>query len=295
MSYKRIVIHLLLLPIVYAIWLFELNILTEVCPMSVNILLYLFIACLISIVSVYLAYLQYSACHLITFISYESEYIIYSSFLCNCTLILYIVYLILPGWIFAEFAWLNFRILYLMFFPNIVIYSLWNAITKNRGNMTFSPCDIAITWELALFFLFKDPLYLAIRNSTSKVIYIYLIVGLLARIFASFQAVLGSRFFFPNKYRTKKLEYRRIITEDFKLSTLDESLWPEWDSWMQKLHHSSLYAGDKNLKDIEGENCYQMYMRTLDGKKLHYFWLLNMLEQNSIQQGIIHKIDEYDD
>ena len=64
---------------------------------------------------------------------------------------------------------------------------------------------------------------------------------------------------------------------------------------MQKLNLPSLYAGGRSLKDVEGEKWYKMYMKTPDGNNLHYYWLLNMIEQISIQQGIHQNIDEYDD
>ena len=67
-----------------------------------------------------------------------------------------------------------------------------------------------------------------------------------------------------------KFEYRRTIAEDFHLATLEENLWPEWDRWMQKLHLSSLYAGNRSLKEIEGEKWFQMYMRTSEWESLHY-------------------------
>ena len=101
--------------------------------------------------------------------------------------------------------------------------------------------------------------------------------------------------FFQNYEDQKRFEYRRKIAEDFELVRLEESMWPEWGRWMQKLHQSSLYAGDRSLMEIEEEKWFQMYMRTSEWESLHYFWLLDIFEQNYVQSGHLQKIDEFDD
>ena len=287
--------QLILLPLMYTVALFELNILSEACPLSVNMLLYLLFTILILLFSLGLSYFQFNISYYVGITSFDSEAIIYGSFLCNYTLILYILYIILPDWIYVVFSWINFRVLYWILLSNIVIYFVWNAITKYRGNVHFSTYDIAIISELALFIMFKHPLYFVILNPTSKQLYFSFIVGIIWVLFTEMQTVYGSRFFLPSRWRSKIYEYRRRIIEDFELKALDEDFWPEWDFWMKKLHLPSLYTGDRSLKKIEGENCYQMYMKTQDGKKLHYFWLLYMFEQNFIQLGYLQNIDVYDD
>ena len=110
-----------------------------------------------------------------------------------------------------------------------------------------------------------------------------------------FQFKYGSRFFLPNKWRSKRFEYRRILWNDFDLANMEVSMWPEWDLWMQKLNEPSLFSNGRNLYEIEGIDWYGKYMRTDRGKNLHYFWLERLIK-NPIKNALyLHEIDEYDD
>ena len=172
---------------------------------------------------------------------------------------------------------------------------MWNAINKYRSNLYFSNYSYMIITDFVLLVLFKDPIYSSTELPTGKMMYYAFIIGVWGFIFAEYQFKFGSRFFLPNWYRTKRYEYRRRIAEDFDLPKMDQSIWPEWDLCMQKLHQPSLNAENRNLRSIEGDKCYEMYMKARDGKNLHYFCLWKIIDQRYNQIGYFQKIDEFDD
>ena len=149
--------------------------------------------------------------------------------------------------------------------------------------------------EFIMFIIFKGPLLYTIKYSTSMKMYQVLLIGTILYVFIQLQSKYGSRFFLPNKCRIKRYEYRRRIDEDFDLAKLDESLWPEWDIWMQKLHQPSLYAGDRSLCKIEGKEWYKIYMKTTQLMNLHYFWLELLISDFKNQFIHLYEIDDYDD
>ena len=155
--------------------------------------------------------------------------------------------------------------------------------------------NIIIISELTLYLLFKDPLYFIIGLPTGIMIYQVYIIGVFGYLFSSLQFEYGSRFFLPLRFRTLVYEHRRRIPEDFDLTKLDESMWPEWDYWLNKLHLPSLFTEDRSLSKIEGKKWYEIYMKTRSGNKLHYFWLLHINRLHYYQTGYYQQIDGYDD
>ena len=149
--------------------------------------------------------------------------------------------------------------------------------------------------KVCWFILAKDSLYFISGYSTSTAIYKAFIVGVFGYVFSKFQYMHGTRFFLPNRFRTKKHEYRRYITEDFELTKMDETYWPEWEYWMQKLHQPSILYRDKSLCKIEKDQWYEMYMKSKEGINLHFFWLLEMHYGGISINGDIPSIDEFDD
>ena len=219
---------------------------------------------------------------------------IYSFLLCNCTLLPLVLNMILPAWMHDVFSWLNFRVLYFLLIPNVVLYIAWNAVIKNRTALYLFRYETIIVTELTMFVLFRDPLNIIAGLKINRIMYLVFIIGILGYYVAKLQYKYGSRFFLPNRCRRKIFEYRRRIAEDFNLTKLDESSWPEWDFWSQKLHLPSLHTGNRNLGKIEGKEWYEIYMKTKDEKKMHYFWLLKAIDQHYLQIGFGLSIDDYD-
>ena len=131
-SYSSIIIQIALLPLIYKITEFELVILNETCPLGVNIFLYLTLTLLISIISFGFAYLEYLIIYSKVMIIHNFESTIYCMMFWNNTFLLYILYLLLPDWMYNVVSWLNIRVLYWLFLPSMILLIIWNAIIKKR-------------------------------------------------------------------------------------------------------------------------------------------------------------------
>ena len=170
-----------------------------------------------------------------------------------------------------------------------------NAVIKRRvksffdDNSFISLSDIVITMVLRYYSIFEFRFQIDLTIYYTMLLLTVWFFGLI------FQFKYGSRFFLPNKCRSKRFEYRRILWNDFDLTRMEVSMWPEWDLWMQKLNESSLVSNERSLYEIEGKDWYGKYMRSNWGKNLHYFWLEWLIRNPKNNVFYLYGIDEYDD
>ena len=136
-SYK-FVIHLMLLYLMYVVASIELKYISEVCPLSVNIFIYLFLVILLFIISIIATYVQDVVLNSIYILKDFKVNILYSQFIWNHTLIHFILYRVLPHKFYLEFSWINFRILYWILIPNSILAIVWDAIIKYRGYLVMT-------------------------------------------------------------------------------------------------------------------------------------------------------------
>ena len=131
-TYFKYTALVLLLPLMYVVSLFELSILTESCPLRVNIFLYLFLVIFIMFISFSMAYYEFRITNLPNLINLDFMGRFYVLILWNYTFILYVLFHILPDWMYAPFSWLNFRIIYWIIVPNLILNATCKALNKDR-------------------------------------------------------------------------------------------------------------------------------------------------------------------
>ena len=207
----------------------------------------------------------------------------------------YFIQLITPEWIFAPFSWINFRIIYSLFFVTDLIMIIVNMFKKSKQNYDLWIFINIAFFEAFVFIYLKYPIFFVARFQTNYSILYAFVLFFASWIITKIQYTKGTLFFLPNRCRTKVFEYRRRIAEDFEFIRMDQSEWPQWDLWLQKLNQPSLLAENRSLSQIEGNQCYGGYMKTKEGTKLHYFWLLKMIEDNKKENNAYLEIDQFDD
>ena len=279
----------------YMFSLLELKALNEVCPLNISIILYLILTLFVLIPSLLMTLWIYLIFKNFEIWNREFENIVYSLVLINFTLLLYLINYILPEWISFAFKCLNFRILFFLLAPNTAMIVIANAITKNIDFIFFSNFVFIILTDLIIFTIQKFLLEMIFMKKSEFALVQIMLLFVFNQIISWIQIFKGSRFFLPNRCRTKLFEYRRCIADDFELIRMDEHEWPQWDLWLQKLNQPSLLAEHKSLSQIEGNQCYGMYMRCHDGKKFHYFWIQWIESSNINYLSNIYQIDAYDD
>ena len=287
---------LLYLPLMYFLALVELRVLNEVCPLSVNILAYLMCTFIVIVFSIILTFLiLYILRRINVFRSETANNIVYSLFICSVTVVHLQLNLILPDYVFTAFSWINFRVLLLMLAPNSILIALNNVLLKRRDYLNFADFILIGLQDILISIILKYYWLAVFALPINTAILVDLMLFAFGYFITQTQFKYGSRFFLPNRCRTRRYEHRRTIAEEFELAKLDESMWPEWYIWLQSLHHPSLLAEDKSLRQLEGRQWYGICMKTQDGKFLHYF-CLEWMFANSERLGLyMDKIDEFDD
>ena len=131
------------------------------------------------------------------------------------------------------------------------------------------------------------------------------------------QIKIGPRFFLPWKWRTRKVEYQRQISDDYKVHLLSEEKFPEWDLCLQKLDQPPLSAeSELKYSMYQKETCLEktlsgIYIRMpeishlnfelpcpLSEAKYHPQWFVRHILSNSNQfcdRCHLSKIDEFSD
>ena len=210
-------------------------------------------------------------------------------------IVIYLAELILPMWMSEIFSCLNLRFVYLFSSSSAYIIVFANATAKQKGVIELSDyLNIALI-DFFVFVAIKYPFTFAVKFMTSFSILYACVLTIGSAIISIIQNTQGSRFFFPNKYRTKSYEYRRIIAKDFELFKINECEWPECNIWMEKLNHPSLLAEGASLKGIEGDQWFNIYMLTKENSKVHYFCLMRMLDLHFRLTNQKIDIDKFDD
>ena len=146
-----------------------------------------------------------------------------------------------------------------------------------------------------LFWVLRSPLECLFNSLRESAVVQSSILFTAAYIFSWLQLEYGSRFFFPNCWRKKAHEYRRRIAEEFDLTKIESSQWPEWYIWLEKLHHQSSLRGQRSLAKLEGDQWYEMFLKTMDGQNVHYFWYLWTIDNGYHNNPEFYDIDKYDD
>ena len=113
------------------------------------------------------------------------------------------LYFSLMFYVYIVFSCLNFRILYFILISNIVLYIILSVVIKHKKSLSLSNKEITIVSEITIFILFKDPISFIIQHSISTFAYQAFMIGVLGCIFVELQSRYGSRFFLPNRCRTK--------------------------------------------------------------------------------------------
>ena len=203
-------------------------------------------------------------------------------------------------WIFSEnwqpvFSCLSIRVFYCFLTPICIAYNFWNILMKQKTSI-FKVSDVFIIWsDLFLFWVLRSPLeYLLISLRESAVVQSSILFTA-AYAFSWLQFVHGSRFFLPNRWRKKSHEYRRRITKEFDLTKIERSQWPEWYIWLEKLNHQSFLQGQRSLTKLEGDQWYEIFLKTMDGRNIHYFWYLWTIDNGYHHYPEFSNIDKYDD
>ena len=86
-----------------------------------------------------------------------------------------------------------------------------------------------------------------------------------------------------------------MIAEDYDFTKLDKKSWPECDLWLQKLHLQSYAPNQQSISAYEGYQCFEKYMKTINGKNLHYQCLLYAIEHDVYSDPYLYRFDRYDD
>ena len=108
----------LLIPIMYFESTIEVKILKEVCPLNVNILIYLILTILFLVLSLFIVMVTlFNISKRITPVN-ETEEILYLSLAFTLVLLSNLISFVSPEWLSEIVLWLNWRILLL----NIVVY-----------------------------------------------------------------------------------------------------------------------------------------------------------------------------
>ena len=170
-----------------------------------------------------------------------------------------------------------------------------NAIVNRRTNNYISDSIFINHIDLLVSLVIKLQWMIDLVYHINLTVYLMFLLYCVWCIIILLQIKYRSRIFLPNRCRTKKFEYRRRIWEDFDLTRMAESEWPEWDIWMCKLHETSLFTNDRSLHDIEGIDWYKKYMRSLDDVYLHYFCLEWLINNSGYLELNLRGIDEYED
>ena len=294
-KYYATYIKLVLIPLMYLISLVEIKLLRVFCPLNTDILLYFSLLILILVISIKLLFYLFSVFNRYIVYIEETEYSVYLAIFCIQNVFLQILKLILPNWLSIIISWLNFRIILLMLAPHMFIIIAFNIIVKRREYVTFSRSKFVYIFDAIIFIFLKyyHQLY-ALFQIDSTIVW-FLLMLVIGYFLPMIQYKYGTRFFLPNRWRTIKLQYRRNINEDFDLYRIDESMLPECNLWMQKLHFSSLISNNKSLSKNEGKECYNIYMKTQNGMNLHYFCLKWMITNENYHGLQLYGIDEFDD
>ena len=275
--------------------LLKLKIIYEVCPLSTNIIVFaLFLLIFLWITFVLSLFVQ--AIFKKVKNKFENpEDILLLEFGMTFVIVIYLAELILPLWMSEIFSCLNLRFVYVFSFSYAFIVVFSNATAKQKEVIEFSDYLNMALVDFFVFVAIKYPFTFVVKFQTSFSIFYACVLTIGSVIITIFQNTQGSRFFFPNKYRTKDYEYRRIITKDFELFKINECEWPECNIWIEKLNQPSLLAGSASLKDIEGDQWFSIYMLTRDKSKVHYFCLMWMLDLHFRLTNQKIDIDKFDD
>ena len=274
----------------------ELNLLNEICPIEVNILLYFVSMILILLFSYILANIIIQFNQRIKKLIDENKYYSYLIAIITLSFIQRVLNSLLPDWLSIIFTWLNWRVLLPMLAPIIALIVISNAIEKKNNIVITSSIDTFIFLleiPISLVFRYQWQIITKFKANFSAIHIVLLFVIGYVTLLCQFK--YGSRFFLPNRCRKRRYEYRRKIADDFELSKLDESMWPEWDYWFQKLHLPSLNAEGRNLSKIEGKEWFGVYMKSPYGENLHYFCLDKIIRESKDDYIYLIKIDNYDD
>ena len=261
---------IILLPIIFVSSIFDAKMLNDVWPLSLNIFIY-FVANILSfIISVCIICFIVSKFDRIWNKIHENDDNIFLFFLCWVSISIHFLYLILPEWLSIVVSWCNWRLLMLMITSNVILNIVVNVAVIRRMNRYISDSISINHIDLLVSLVIK------LQWMIDLVYHINLTVYLMFLLYSVWCIIMLLQI----KYRSRiiKFDYRRRIWEDFDLTRMVESEWPEWDLWMCKLHETSLFTNDRSLRDIEGIYWYEKYMRTVDWGNLHYFcleWLIN--------------------
>ena len=225
----------------------------------------------------------------------DTDNLVFFAYMASFYSAFYFIQFIAPDWIFAPFSWINFRIIYSFIFVYEWIMIVVNTIKKSKHKYNLWEFIHIAFFDAFVFIYLKYPICFVERFQTNYNIFYAFVLFFASWIIAKIQYTKGTLFFLPNRCRTKVFEYRRRIAEDFEFIRMDQSEWPQWDLWLQKLNQPSLLAENRSLSQIEGNQCYGGYMKTKEGTKLHYFWLLKMIEDNKKENNAYLEIDQFDD
>ena len=282
-------------PIAFYMSQFELSVLREVCPLSINVLLYLFANVFVFTLSWILTF------RVIPKIAFEPRDLIqrynltYAILQLNFFIVLFVIQWILPESWKPVFSCLSIKIFYCLFAPFFTPSILFSILMKQKS-LSFNVKNVLIILiDLFLFWVLRFPLEYLLNSGMESAVVQSSILFIAVYVFSWLQFEHGSRFFLPNCWRKKAYEYRRRIAGEFDLSKIDRSQWPEWYIWLEKLHHQSILRGQRSLVKLEGNQWYGMFLETMDGKNVHYFWYLWTIENEYHSNPDFYDIDKYDD